>query len=434
MGRREGGLGTVMRLRDVHEPGAVTCTLEGGGLPGVCVSHFKQTMRRLNVVSRKQALKVVKELDAFPKIPDNFKETSASGGGISVVTFVFILILVLSEIIYYTSTKIKFQYGVDTHMDAKLRMNIDITVAMRCDLIGADVLDVTGQDAHSFGTLEMDNTYFQLSEKQQSYHEMVRDLNRYLQQDYHAIQDLLWKSSRAGFFGKEMPKRESQPTGAPDSCRVHGSVDVNKVAGNFHITAGKSIPVLPRGHAHIALMIDEGEYNFSHRIDHFSFGEPVAGVISPLDSELLLTDKNYHMFQYFMQVVPTEVHTYKVKTDTYQYSVTERNRTISHSAGSHGVPGIFVKYDLNALKIRVTEEHPSYWQFLVRLCGIVGGVFAVSGMLHGLIGFLADIFYSKADIFHSKGVSDHKKHEENILLGAEQENNTETAMNVKLFE
>ena len=38
-------------------------------------------MRRMNVVSRKRALKVVKELDAFPKIPESYQESTPSGGG-----------------------------------------------------------------------------------------------------------------------------------------------------------------------------------------------------------------------------------------------------------------------------------------------------------------------------------------------------------------
>lgn len=46
------------------------------------------------------------------------------------------------------------------------------------------------------------------------------------------------------------------------------------------------------------------------------------------------------------------------------------------------MPGIFVKYDLNALKIRVVEKHRPFSQFLIRLCGIVGGIFAVSGELY----------------------------------------------------
>ena len=33
--------------------------------------------------------------------------------------------------------------------------------------------------------------------------------------------------------------REDHRTGKKDGCRIHGTVKVNKVAGNFHITVGK---------------------------------------------------------------------------------------------------------------------------------------------------------------------------------------------------
>jgi hypothetical protein len=33
--------------------------------------------------------------------------------------------------------------------------------------------------------------------------------------------------------------REDRPHTKPDGCRLHGTLTVNKVAGNFHITAGK---------------------------------------------------------------------------------------------------------------------------------------------------------------------------------------------------
>ena len=33
------------------------------------------------MATRKKTLQVIKEIDAFPKIPDSYKETSAAGGG-----------------------------------------------------------------------------------------------------------------------------------------------------------------------------------------------------------------------------------------------------------------------------------------------------------------------------------------------------------------
>lgn len=56
-----------------------------------------------------------------------------------------------------------------------------------------------------------------------------------------------------------------------------------------------------------------------------------------------------------------------------------QERVINHAAGSHGVPGIFVKYDTSSLTVTVTEQHMPLWQFLVRLCGIVGGIFSTTG-------------------------------------------------------
>ena len=57
------------------------------------------------------------------------------------------------------------------------------------------------------------------------------------------------------------PCRRKDPDDPPDSCRVHGSLSLNKVAGNFHVTAGKSLPLM-RGHAHLAAMMGERDYNF----------------------------------------------------------------------------------------------------------------------------------------------------------------------------
>lgn len=104
--------------------------------------------------------------------------------------------------------------------------------------------------------------------------------------------------------------------------------------------------------------------------------------------------------------MPTKLNTYKVSAETHQYSVTEQvgvlchlctslpspdnpnsslsplvpqDRAINHAAGSHGVSGIFMKYDISSLMVKVTEQHMPLWQFLVRLCGIIGGIFSTTG-------------------------------------------------------
>ncbi|MED6243976.1 Endoplasmic reticulum-Golgi intermediate compartment protein 2, partial [Ameca splendens] len=54
----------------------------------------------------------------------------------------------------------------------------------------------------------------------------------------------------------------------------------------------------PRGHAHLAALVSHDSYNFSHRIDHLSFGEEIPGLINPLDgTEKITTDGATIYFQ-----------------------------------------------------------------------------------------------------------------------------------------
>ncbi|CAL4111652.1 unnamed protein product, partial [Meganyctiphanes norvegica] len=214
----------------------------------------------------------------------------------------------------------------------------------------------------------------------------IQPVNSYLREQFHSVHDLLWRSGYTNIFG-DMPSRKEIPERSKDGCRVHGSLGINKVAGNFHLTAGKTLP-LPRGHAHLAVFMEDTDYNFTHRIDKFSFGDPAPGIIHPLEGDELFAAKNFMTYQYFLTVVPTQVNTYSYRGNTFQYSVAQQEREISHDKGSHGTPGIFFKYDVSALKVHVTEAHQPLLEFITRLCGVLGGVFTCSGLVNRFVGIL----------------------------------------------
>lgn len=44
----------------------------------------------------------------------------------------------------------------------------------------------------------------------------------------------------------------------------------------------------------------------------------------------------------------------------------------------HGVPGIFFKYDLEPMSITIRERTTTLYQFLIRLVGVIGGVWTVA--------------------------------------------------------
>lgn len=86
-----------------------------------------------------------------------------------------------------------------------------------------------------------------------------------------------------------MPARRVQPQIEHNACRVHGTLTLNKVAGNFHVTAGKVLPIMG-AHAHMTGFMEPRDYNFTHRIEKLSFGDKHAGIIQPLEGDEKITD------------------------------------------------------------------------------------------------------------------------------------------------
>ncbi|XP_045462210.1 endoplasmic reticulum-Golgi intermediate compartment protein 2 isoform X2 [Harmonia axyridis] len=281
-----------------------------------------------------------------------------------------------------------FRFSPDTDFDAKLKINIDITVAMPCSNVGADILDSTNQNVFRFGSLQEEDTWFELAPNQRIHFDNKKYMNSYLREEYHAVKDLLWKSSYYTLVNS-LPPRSIVPDRPYDACRIYGNLEINKVSGNFHITAGKSLS-LPRGHIHISAFMSDRDYNFSHRIDRFSFGDSSPGIIHPLEGDEMIANNAMTIYNYFIEVVPTHVKTFLTNVNTYQYSVKQLARPINHDKGSHGMPGLFFKYDVAALKVTISQERDHLGIFLMRLCSIIGGVYSCLGFI------MAFIFFTRA--------------------------------------
>lgn len=183
-------------------------------------------LRRRNV-----NFKNVKELDAFPKVPEDYTNKSAVGGTcksneiniaclislfknikmnliitVSFITFCLIAWLVILETRYFLNARLFFKFEPDTDVGDKLKINVDITVAMPCSRLGADILDSTNQNLMGFEPLSEEDTWWELSTDQRLHFDALKHMNSYLREEYHAIHELLWKSNQVAFMG-EPPKR-----------------------------------------------------------------------------------------------------------------------------------------------------------------------------------------------------------------------------------
>jgi hypothetical protein len=130
-----------------------------------------------------------------------------------------------------------------------------------------------------------------------------------------------------------------------EGCKFYGNIAVNKVAGNFHFAPGHSFQA-SNMHVHDVNGIMEhlGEIDFSHVIEHLSFGNHYEGVINPLDNYKKLNDDSV-VFQYYVKVVPTVFNYLNGSVLlTNQYSVTQYQKgSLKGIKSLSHMPGVFFK-------------------------------------------------------------------------------------------
>lgn len=52
-----------------------------------------------------------------------------------------------------------------------------------------------------------------------------------------------------------------------------------------------------------------------------------------------------------------------------------------HGQGSHGIAGLYFKYDVSALKVIVNQDREGFMQFLIRISSVIAGIIVISGIL-----------------------------------------------------
>ncbi len=219
--------------------------------------------------------------------------------------------------------------------------------------------------------LNMVDTWFEMSPKQKIYFDTVSKMNERLRENYHALHAVLFQTMKD--FQVKLPEREVFPTRPMDACRIYGTLELNKVAGLFHVIIGKGINFMGQ-HAHSLQMNQPKSSNFSHRIDNFSFGENSDLVHNALNFDLKIS-QDLRKYSYFISVVSLDIN----DKNAYQYSVTE-----TESNGDNSQPGLYFKYDTSPIKVKITLRDKSYIELIIPLIGIIGGIFATSGMLNSL--------------------------------------------------
>ncbi|KAJ6408480.1 hypothetical protein OIU84_011740 [Salix udensis] len=250
----------------------------------------------------------IKKLDAFPRAEEHLLQKTQSGALVSIIGIVTMATLFYHELSYYLTPYTVHQMSVDLKRGETLPIHVNITFpSLPCDVLSVDAIDMSGKHEvdldtniwklrlNSYGHITGTEYLSDLVEKEHEAHNHDHDKDHH--DDSHA------KQHTHGFddAAETMVKKVKQALANGEGCRVYGVLDVQRVAGNFHISVhGLNI--------FVAQMIFDGakHVNVSHIIHDLSFGPKYLGMHNPLDGTARILHETSGTFKYYIKVVPTE--------------------------------------------------------------------------------------------------------------------------------
>ncbi|OAY32105.1 hypothetical protein MANES_14G166600v8 [Manihot esculenta] len=373
----------------------------------------------------------LKKLDAYPKISEDFYRRTFSGGLITLFSFLIMLFLFISEFRLYMHTVTETKLLVDTSRGETVKINFDLTFhAIPCSLISLDAKDTMGEEhfdiTHDITKrrINADGNVIEVTQSRIGAHRVENPLQKhggrlkygeiYCGSCYGAEQsdeqccnsceqlrdayikkgwaarnlDETDQCKRERFFDKVVDQQG-------EGCNIYGSLEVNKVAGNFHFVPGKGFH-----HSdvkvHDLLSVNLYTYNISHKINRLALGDYFPGVVNPLDGVHREQGKPNGLHQYLLMAVPTIYTDIKgeiIKTN--QYSVTEHHHLES---ANYDAPGVFFIYDFYPIKVTFKEDHIPFLHFVTSICAVFGGIFTIAGILDSFIYHGQRAIKKKAEI------------------------------------
>ncbi|KAJ8445681.1 hypothetical protein Cgig2_007157 [Carnegiea gigantea] len=285
----------------------------------------------------------IKKLDAFPRAEEHLLQKTQSGAIVSIFGLVIMATLFLHELRYYLSTYRVHQMSVDLKRGETLPIHINMTFpSLPCDVLSVDAIDMSGKhevdldtniwklrlssNGHIIGTeylsdlVEKGHSHGHGDHKDHHSHNVHHGDHKHEHGDHKdEHEDIKSHLQTYDEETEKMVKKVKQAIANGEGCRVYGVLDVQRVAGNFHISVhGLNI--------FVAQMIFEGSnnVNVSHMIHDLSFGPKYPGIHNPLDGTVRILRGASGTFKYYIKIVPTEYrYISKEVLPTNQFSVTE---------------------------------------------------------------------------------------------------------------
>ena len=362
---------------------------------------------------------------------------TTSGAIVSLLGIALMCILGANEIMNYITPPMVKQMAVDGTQNELMTVRMDITFPrVPCSVLSVDAYDQSGKnDQDVRGELHKERLS-EFGKSLGSYDKAGGGVTEEEDALIHDLQQFFGGGMKVVFEKRAEHSREvKHAVEKKEGCRLYGRMHLQRVAGNFHISAhAEDYETLQ--HAFGAV----NKINISHTITHLSFGAGYPGLVNPLDGvarsgsddefhydesnkdnskssernkeeeeekrkkkneqmrrsrlmDLTWDENGSGVYKYFLKLVPTFYRTrrsiflglfsWTKSVSTNQYSVTEYFRKTDAWSGS--LPAVYFLYDFSPIAVTIDSKRPHVVYFLTRLCAVCGGVFAFAHMISNLV-------------------------------------------------
>jgi len=388
-------------------------------------------------------LNFLKKYDLYIKPHKDFQIQTTYGGLVTLLSIILIISLFTMELLVFLTPEILSDMRVDTSRLGQLPINLDITFPKApCDALSFSYLDVAGRSQvnleHTMMKQALDHEGNAIDEVS---HKIVIDVMPEPQKSNstepqteefkecgscygaetmnipccNTCNDVERAYRRKGWTSLEKEKVAQCVKENPDilntwgakvkksleskeGCRIHGNITVNRVAGSLYIAPGGTTLQEHGAMVHkYPGMEGQTIYDFiynldhTHKIDEFHFGEDkLPNQENPLEG--INTFENtvkYNSIRhtYFLKIVPSTFEYLLLKNvannkrnikNAAQYSMTQHVQSVEAMSR---LPGIWFDFQISPMLVRYKEVSRSFTHFITSLVAIIGGIFAVAGLI-----------------------------------------------------
>jgi endoplasmic reticulum-Golgi intermediate compartment protein 1 len=327
-------------------------------------------------------MKGLQSFDLFQKVSvENVVKPTLTGSLISISAICLIFFLIIQEIRdYFTPTIKKDSVILQDNQDAAtVDMNFSLKLYnIPCSIVSMDQEDLIG--AHK---MDVKDTITKTR--------MNKNGDKYLGSYVPYKIDLMEKSILEG-----------------ESCFINGHLPIGKAPGDVHLSFHpyrEVFDLLTRSESKV-----KDKFSLSHRFLFLNFGdkklnEKIVSIFGENEHTQLLSDSRDHMvnfpnfetqhissdqnsikmfnYDYYIKLIP-HIFYHEAKDEeyeAYQFAISFKSRPTEDEE----MPIIMINYDYSPITMKITLKKKYFSTFLIHICAIVGGVYAMFSILNRIV-------------------------------------------------